>query len=165
MSIPNKNPNNNLKCDDGSSFQGFIIDNGSMSIVKGASTVLDVSLKGVFMPVDQFVFSDILVKANSSVFIDGDSIQDAYSDVQFISLVVTYPAADTNKIIIPTIEKYINFQYPQFGSGTYNIGKIMILSGTTKPGSGWGLNESPGGITLINPHTAFDVRVKLLAFN
>lgn len=169
MSLPNQNINNNLKCDDGSSFQGFIFDgsnnNPTMSVVQGASTLVEFSLKDVFMPVAQYVVADMSVKAGSSSFIDGDSIQDAFSDVQFIALLVTYPQADTNKVIIPTTEKYINFTYPAMGGSTYNIGKIMMLSGTTKPGAGWGFNESPGGITLINPHSTFDVRVKLLTFN
>ena len=169
MGLPNQNTNNNLVCNDGASFQGFIFDgsnnNPTMSIVKGADTLLEFSLKDVFMPVDQYVAQDFLVKANATAFIDGDIIQDAFGEVQFIALIVAYPETDVNKTIIDTTEKYINFQYPQFGSSTYNLGKIMMLSGTTKPGAGWGFNESPGGITLINPHSTFDVRVKMLAFN
>jgi len=169
MGLPNQNTNNNLICDDGASFQGFIFDGSNsdptMSIVQGADTLASFSLKDIFMPVDQWVSRDFNVKAGLSVFIDGDSIQDSFGEVQFITLLVTYPAADVNSIVVATQEKYINFQYPQFGSATYNIGKIMMLSGTTKPGCGWGFNESPGGITLINPHPNFDVRVKMLAFN
>jgi hypothetical protein len=168
MSLNNTNTNNNLICETGASFQGFIFDgsanNPSMSIVKGADTLLEFSLKDVFMPVDQWVSRDFNVKANSNTFIDGDNIQDTFGEVQFIALLVTYPEIDVNKIIVETQEKYIKFQYPQFGASTYNLGKIMMLSGTTKPGSGWGFNESPGGITLINPHLGFDVRVKMLAF-
>lgn len=169
MGLPNQNTNNNLKCDDGSSFQGFIFagsnNNPTMSIVQGADTLFELSLKDVFMPVGQYVVQDFLLKANSSIFVDGDVIQGTTGEVQFIAFVVTYPAADANTVIIDTTEKYINFQYGGMGPGTYNIGKIMMLSGTTKNGSGWGFDESPGGINLINPHSTFDVRVKMLAFN
>lgn len=169
MALPNTNTNNNLICDDGASFQGLIFDgtnnDPTLSIVKGANTLLSFSLKDVFMPADQWTSKDFNVKANSSVFIDGDTVQDAFGEVQFIAIIIAYPAADINKIVLPTEEKYIHFQYPQFGASTYNIGKIMMLSGTTKAGAGWGFNESPGGITLINPHLNFDVRVKMLAFN
>jgi hypothetical protein len=169
MALPNQNTNNNLVCPDGSTFQGFIFDgtNGdpTMSIVKGADTLIEFSLKDVFMPVGQYVVSDFLVKANGTIFIDGDAIQNSLGEVQFFTLLVTYPEQDVNKIIVATEEKYINFQYPAMGASTYNLGKIMMLTGTTKAGSGWGLNESPGGITLINPHSTFDVRVKMLAFN
>jgi hypothetical protein len=163
MGLPNQNTNNNLKCDDGSSFQGFIIDGGSMSIVKGAETLVEFSLKDVFMPADQWFSQEFVVKANASVLLDIDSILTASGEAQFIALLVKYPESDTNKIIIATTEKYVQFLYPTMGSNYQNIGKIMMLSGTTT--HGWGLDESPGGITIFNPHTTFDVRVKVLAFN
>ena len=169
MALPNTNTNNNLTCSDETSFQGLIFDgsniNPTMSIINGASTLISLSLKDVFMTVDQWVSRDFNVKAESSMYIDGDNIQDEFGEVQFIAIIVSYPQADVNKVIVPATDQYIQFEYPQFGASTYSIGKIMMLSGSSNPGSGWGFNESPGGITLINPHTNFDVRVKLLAFN
>ena len=167
MGLPNQNTNNNLKCEDGASFQGFIFDgsngNPTMSIVKGAETLVSFSLKDVFMPSDQWFSQEFVVKANSTVLLDIDSILTASGEAQFVTLIVKYPDADANKILIDTKEKYIQFLYPTMGSNYLNIGKIMMLSGTTT--HGWGLDESPGGITLFNPHTTFDVRVKVLAFN
>lgn len=169
MSLVNSNTNNNLVCDNSSSFQGFMFggtnNDPAISIVKGAETLIEFSLKDVFMPADQWVSRDFNLNPGATLYIDGDAIQDQFGEVQFISFIVGYPQLDTNKIVIETQEKYIHFRYPQFGSATYNLGKIMMLSGTTKAGSGWGFNESPGGITLINPHDNFSVRVKMLAFN
>ena len=169
MGLPNTNTNNNLVCNDGSSFQGFIFDgsnnNPTMSIVKGASTLLEFSLKDVFMPADQYMCQEFIVKAESTILIDIDNILNSGGEAQFIALVVSYPQTDTDKIVIDTTEKYIKFLYPTMGGNYLNIGKIMMLSGTTKVGSGWGLDESPGGISVYNPHTKFDVRVKILAFN
>lgn len=169
MGLPNQNPNNNLKCDDGSSFQGFIFDgannNPSMSIVNGADTLIEFSLKDVFMPADQWMSQEYVVKADKTVLLDIDSILNDAGEAQFIALLVKYPATDVNQIIIDTTEKFVKFLYPTMGGGYLNIGKIMMLSGTTKTGSGWGLDESPGGISIFNPHLNFDVRIKVLAFN
>ena len=169
MGLPNTNINNNLICDDGASFQGFIFDgvnnSPSMSIVKGADTILDISLTDVFMPADQYFCQEFNVKASGSITIDGNNILNIEGECQFVALIVTYPPKDNNSVIIPTTDKYIHFMYPTFGSGTYNIGKIMMLSGTTNTGSGWMIGGSPGGITIINPHNTFDVKVKMLMFN
>jgi len=169
MGLPNKNPNNNLKCDTGSSFQGFIFDgtnnDPTMSIVQGADNLISVSLKDVFMPAEQYFCQEFIVKANTTSLLDIDSILNAQGEAQFIAFIVKYPASDVNQIIIDVTEKYIKFQNPAMGSAFLNLGKLMILSGTTKPGSGWGLDESPGGFTLFNPHLTFDVKVKVLAFN
>jgi len=54
--------------------------------------------------------------------------------------------------------------YPNNGT-TFNLGKIMMLSGTTAPGLGWDMLGSPGGFKLVNPHTNFDVVVKIMMFN
>src|ERR1035437_6256277 len=138
--LPNQNTNNNLVCETGASFQGFIFDGSnndpSMAIVKGADTLINFSLKDVFMPADSWYTQEFTVKAGMSVIIDGDNIANSIGDAQFITLLVTYPQADQNRIVLDTTEKYIQFTYPRFGSGTYNIGKIMMLSGTTKVGSG-----------------------------
>lgn len=169
MGLPNQNNSNNLTCNTGASFQGFIFEgsnnNPSMSIVHGADTLLEISLADVFMPTDQYFCQEFAVKASSTITIDGDNILNIDGECQFIALIVTYPAKDNNSIILPTTDKYIQFMYPTFGSGTYNLGKIMILSGTTKTGSGWMVGGSPGGITIINPHNTFDVKVKMLMFN
>lgn len=168
MGLPNLNTNLNLVCDDGASFQGFIFDgtsnNPAMSIVKGADTLVDFSLLSVMMPATTYTTQSYTVQANSSVVINVDSVL-IDGALQFLGLVVVYPSTDVNKIIIDTEQKFINFQYPTMGSGTFNIGQIMILSGTTLAGAGWELGTSPGEITLLNPHQTFDVTVRVLAFN
>ena len=86
MGLPNQNTNNNLKCEDGASFQGFIFDgsngNPTMSIVKGAETLVSFSLKDVFMPSDQWFSQEFVVKANSTVLLDIDSILTASGEAQ-----------------------------------------------------------------------------------
>lgn len=168
MGLPNQNPNLNLVCDDGSSFQGFIFDgsnnNPSMAIVQGASTLVDFSLLSVMMPVSTYTQQQYTVKANSSTIINVDSVLDN-GELQFIAFVVQYPSLDMNKTLIDTEQKFIKFQYPAMGSGLFNLGQIMILTGTTLMGAGWELGNSPGGFTLYNPHLTFDVGVKVLAFN
>jgi hypothetical protein len=169
MGLPNQNTNNNLVCDDGASFQGFIFDgtnnNPTMSVVKGAETLLEFSLKSVAVPVEQYMCQEYVVKANSTILLDVDSILSASGEAQFIAFLVKYPSTDSNLIVIDTNEKYVKFLYPTMGSNYMNIGQIMMLSGTTKAGCGWGLDESPGGISIFNPHMLFDVKVKVLAFS
>jgi hypothetical protein len=168
MGLPNLNTNLNLVCDNGASFQGFIFDgtnnNPSMSIVQGANTLVDFSLLSVMMPASQYTTQTYTVPANGSVVVNMDSVL-IDGALQFLGLVVVYPSTDINKIVIDTEQKFINFQYPAMGAGTFNIGQIMILTGTTLAGAGWELGTSPGEITLLNPHQTFDVTVRILAFN
>lgn len=170
--IPNLNPNNNLTCPDGATFQGLIFDGSNVdptiSIVKGADTVASFSLKNVFFPVNEYMSQNFTVKANSSIFIDGDNITNSLGTAEFIMLIVCYPEVDINMIIIDTNDKYINFVYPAMGTNVLNIGKIMMLSGTSlsSPLTGWDFaNGSPNGITFTNPHLTFDVKVQLLVCN
>ncbi len=165
----NLNTNNKLTCDDGSSsFSGFIFDgvngNPTMSIVKGAATLLNISLLDVAIPMTEYVTQKFTLKADTSILIAAPNIMSTLGEVQFIALLVEYPKADTGGTTIVTNEKFIKYEYPT-GATQLNIGKIMILSGTTKDGSGWDLDSSPGGLTLVNPHSLFDVTVTILAFN
>jgi hypothetical protein len=170
MGLPNLNPNNNLVCDNGASNEGFIFGsdnnaNGNMTIAQGANTLLSIPLMSVAMPVTQYTSQQYIVKANTSVMVNVNSVLSSDGEVQFIAFVAVYPSTDADQIVVDPTQQYIQFQYPVMGGGYLNLGQIMILSGTTPNGTGWQLGSSPGGITLFNPHLLFDVTVTVLAFN
>jgi hypothetical protein len=55
--------------------------------------------------------------------------------------------------------------FAQIGGQQMTMGKIMILSGSSTQGLGWDLINSPGGLRITNPHTGFDVGLKVLLVN
>lgn len=161
MSLPNNNPFNKIKCLDTTSMKSLIFNNSNMEIIKGAQTLLSVVLKDLFIPVEDYLYQEFKLAANGSIQIDPANIVNASGEISFVALVVEYPKYDVSNVEVPTIEKYLNFTYPLSGQ-TMNIGKIMVLSGTNKAGAGWDLISSPGGLLLSNPHTNFDVTVKVV---
>ncbi len=169
MGLPNQNTSNNLTCTDAStSGKSFIFEgtngNPSMAIIKGVSTLLEVALNDVFMPVDKYIFQELTLEANSSIMLGVGNILSTLGEVQFLSIIVEYPKFDTADVIIATSEKYIRYELPD-GGNQQSIGKIMIMTGSTKDQFGLDLNSSPGEMRIINPHELFDVTIKILAFN
>lgn len=160
----NQNPNNKLVCPDPANLKALMFEFSAMTIVDGASNLVTIDLKDFFIPLDQFNYQEIKLAANTQKNIDPCGVGDDAGQVQFLALIVEYPRFDTAGVEIATDNKYLEWIYPSNGT-TFNIGKIMILSGTTAPGLGWDLLGSPGGFTLKNPHANFDVTIKILMFN
>lgn len=164
MAIPNQNPNNNISCPDTSGIKTLIFSGSDMDIIQGSATLLQIALKDFFIPLDIYGFQELTVKAGTNIEVPPCNVASVSGEVQFIAIIVDYPINDTGAIPIPTEDKYLTFQYPE-GGKTMPIGKIMILSGSTKPGFGWELVSSPGKILISNPHLNFDVVVRILVFN
>lgn len=168
--LPNLNPFNklSLKCDDGTSYKSLIfgVDNNTsnLEVVKGADTLAAFSLGGFFLPLDKFQTQDFTIPAGESLIVNGCNMEGPSGEVQFIGILVTYPDFDIDQNAVLTEDKSIKYEYP-VGATQFNLGKIMFLSGTTKSGSGWTLNGSPGGLKLINPNDKMDVEVKVLICN
>jgi hypothetical protein len=169
--LPNLNPYNKLalKCDDGTTFKSLIfgVDNNAsnLEVVKGADTLAGFSLASFFVPIDKFQTQDFTIKAGQSLIVSGCNMESPSGEVQFIGILVTYPDFDSDQNAVTTEDKSIKYEYP-IGGAQYNLGKIMLLSGTTKAGSGWTLTDgSPGGLKLINQHDKIDVEVKVLICN
>lgn len=165
MGQPNNNPFNKIKCIDTSSDKSLIFGNGNISIIQGANTLFTLPLEG-FMPVNIYQYKEFTLTANtspstgqSSMLVEACNTTNANGEDSGVIILVGYPQYDVSNEPVPTDEKYINYTY---GNQTLNIGKMMVLSGTNKPGSGWDLVASPGGMVLSNPHPNFAVNVKVL---
>jgi len=89
--------------------------------------------------------------------------------ILFSSQTPIIPGVPTPTNGTPQIQKYINWTYKD---KTYNLGELMILSGnplgsTDSEVTGWNLSEYDllypgGGITFMNPHSNFDVKLQVL---
>ena len=165
--LPNVNPNNPLAqfCsnDNAANIKAFIVDgtnnDPNMAIVQGARTLLPISMKDFFIPLDQYQSSTYTIAPNSAITISSCG----FGEVQFVGLFVSYPDVDDVQVSIDNGEKYIKYEFPT-GSTQNTIGKIMLWSGSTQAGLGWNLDPSPGGLRLINPHVNFSVSVQVLLF-
>lgn len=160
----NLNPNNTLACPNQASLRALLFEYSKMTIVNGANSLAQIDLKDFFIPLEVYNLQEIKLAAGTEKSIDPCGIGDAAGQVQFLAVVVDYPRFDDSNLEIPTVDKYLQWVYPNNGT-TFNLGKIMMLSGTTAPGLGWDMLGSPGGFKLVNPHTNFDVVVKIMMFN
>ena len=134
-----------------------------MDIIQGANTLLSTSLKDLFITLTDYSTQNFTLPANGTKTLNACSVGSDIGEVQFIGILVTYPTYDDGNVLIETEEQYIKYEYPT-GNTPLNIGKMMILTGSTKQGSGWDLVGSPGGFLLRNPHNDFDVEVQVLYF-
>lgn len=162
MALLNPNPGNKITCDDlqaSASLKSVVFQNYSMSVVQGSKTLFDLLLKNLFLPLSSYQYSEFTLNASSSMMLDPGNVSNANSEVTGIFILVEYPATDDADVSLTESDKYINYTYPT-GGDLHTIGKIMMLTGTAD--SGWNLVGSPGGMLLSNPHTNFDVTVKVL---
>lgn len=136
----------------------------TMEIVQGAKTLLALSLADFFITLDKYVYQEFTIPAGEGKNIDGGNIASTLGEVQFLAILVTYPAVNDGDADLETTDQYIKYEYPE-GGPQLNIGKIMILTGSTLAQAGWDFDSSPGALRLVNPHSDFDVEVKVLAFN
>jgi hypothetical protein len=170
MGLINLNSNNTITClnDLVSSIKAFVFGGSpntpTMEIVQGADTLLSISLSDLFITLNDYTTQEFKLKSGAYKSIDGGNIASMLGEVQFLAILVTYPAEDTGNVQLTTDDYYIKYSYPA-GAGQLNIGKIMILTGSTLAQAGWDFDSSPGALVLFNPHNNFDVSVKVLAFN
>lgn len=168
MGLPNLNPNNKLICDDtASSIRQFVFDgsnnNQSMAIVQGAKTLVELLINDLFIPLSRYNLQEFTVAASKFVDIDSCNIGNQFGEVQGLVILVEYPNTDSASATIENADKYLLFEYP-IGGQVMHLGKIMILTGSTKDGLGWDLTSSPGGLRVSNPHANFDVSIRVLSF-
>lgn len=165
MGIPNNNPFNTIKCGVGADTnKSLVFGNSNISIVQGANTLFTLPLTD-YMPVSIYQYKEFTLAPNTSPSTGDNAVQleacntttDSGED-SVIVIVAQYPDFDTADLSVPTNEKYINYTFPD-GSDVMNIGKVMILSGSSKAGSGWNLSD---GLVLTNPHANFAVNIKVL---
>lgn len=163
MALINTNTANKITCSDlsSSTVKSMIFENYGLSILEGSKTLFSLLLKDLFFPVNSYQFSEFKIGASGSIMLDPGNISNANGDVTAIVIVVKYPTKDAGDVALTETDKYINYTYSS-NSQTYPIGKMMLLSGTDSPNNGWNLMGSPGGLVLTNPHSNFDVDVKVL---
>jgi len=161
MSLINRNSSLNVSCDEISSYSSLKVlrfsDTG-LSVVQGADTLFHLAMEGFFMPVENYQFGQFTLAAEDSVLINPGNVSNSALEVTGIIIVVEYPNTDQATAVIPEADKYLVYTYG--GDTEHNIGKIMILTGSTD--HGWNLVGSPGGLILNNTHDNFDVNVKVL---
>lgn len=163
MALTNLNPFNKLTCDD-SALTSLIVNGSSFLIVNGANTLFNMSLADLFIPVTAYAYQEFNLLKDTSIQIDPANIGNANGEVTTMIIQVIYPQYDAGDTLVESVDMYINFTYPLNGQ-IMNVGKLMVLSGSSKSGSGWDLISSPGGFLMTNPHTNFDVKVKILLIN
>mgnify|MGYP001327246707 CR=1 FL=1 len=170
MGLTNQNSSNDISCPNDlvTSIKSFVFGGDpstpTMEIVQGAKTLLTASLADLFITLEKYQLQEFTIAKESYITLDGGNIASTLGEVQFLAILVTYPAETDGGVAIDTEELYINWEFPT-GADVRRIGKIMILTGSTLAGYGWDLDQSPGGMRLHNPHDDFDVDVKVLAFN
>ena len=127
--------------------------NTSVDVVKGAISLAGLDLSKFIEEVSDYAVIDTDILAGATY----NTPTPFGSEYTALIFLVEYPTKDTDGIALVNNDKYIQFQYPE-GVNTYPIGKIMILSG--KEDNTWLAGSTE--MKLINPHTNFDVNVKIL---
>lgn len=165
MGQPNKNPFNKIKCNTSNDTTVAQPGNGSIDIVNGANTLLKFPMFN-FLPVNDYQYKEFTLAANTSpstglntALLEACNTANVNGEDSAIIIAVDYPDYDVSNNLVATDDKFIKFTY---GDQVMNIGKMMILTGTSTAGSGWDLMSSPGGMLLQNPHPYFAVRVRAL---
>lgn len=158
----------------------FLVFRGSkLEIVKGVKTKTELDLSDFFIQADSFLSQEFTITAGDQLDLGPGNVTKLDGEVQFLAIVVDYPE-DT----LPE-DKYLFWRYPSISTDqpapvspnpilspefpdnpvTYTIGRLMILTGSTRDLKGWDLSadKSPtfGGIVLTNPHEE-DVKVRVL---
>lgn len=162
MALLNPNPANRITCGsiNGTELKSLIFQNSGFAIVQGANTLFSLLLKNFFLPVNQYQYGEFVLEASGSTMLDPGNISNANSQVTGIIVVVDFPALDASGTTVTENDKYINYSYHT--GQTLNMGKLMVLTGTGAVNAGWDLIGSPGGMLITNPHTNFDVTLKVL---
>lgn len=164
MSLLNPNPANKITCESIAgtiaSLKALKFENYGLSVIQGASTLFHLAMNSFFMPVEQFQYGEFDLAASGSVMLDPGNISNANGEVTGIIVVVEYPSTDASNATITEPDKYVHYSYHT--GPDLNIGKMLFLSGANTAGAGWNLLGSPGGMVITNPHTNFDVKLKVL---
>ena len=159
----------------------FLVFRGSnLEIVKGTQTKTQLSLTDFFIQADSFLTQEFTILGESELDLGPGNVPKINGEVQFLAIVVDYPI-DTKPE-----DQYMFWRYPSISTDepgtnspnpilspefpdnptTYTIGRLMVLTGSTRDTKGWDLNgdKSPlfGGIVLTNPHPNVDVKIRVL---
>lgn len=154
----NVNPLITACCTDcGEGGKSLIIDGSSAMIVSGSETLMEISLKDIFIPVTEYGLQEFSLPGGATYSANAGLVTNANGSLNGIVLVVTYPRLDENATLLTESDKYIHFET---GNNVMPVGKIMVLSGTDQ--AGWFMYGSPAGFTITNPHPNFSVTVKLM---
>ena len=163
MALLNPNPANTITCSsitDQSTLKSLKFQNAGWAIIQGANTLLEMALNSFFVPVNKYQYSEFEVPASGSVTIDPGNISNGNGEVTGIFMVIEYPDKNTSSTNLTEADKYIEYTY--YNDDTMNIGKLLVLTGSSAANKGWNLLGSPGVMVVTNPHDDFDVSVKLL---
>jgi hypothetical protein len=161
MALLNNNPANKITCNQLaglSELKSLKLENYGFSIIQGANTLFSMLLKNFFLPVNNYQYGEFSINAGSSVMVDPGNVSNENGEVTGIIIAVEYPLTDVSATALTESQKYIKYTYHT--GPELNIGKLMVSTGTDD--AGWNLLGSPGGMLLTNPHSNFDVKVKVL---
>jgi len=164
---------------------GFIFFRDKFILEEDNSKVTFFDFKDMLDEVVAYSRLKVTLKAGRNIKISQTDVGDENGYVKWIAVKVKYPEPVNSLIYgsqVPIItgtptpsngiaqtNKYINWTYQ---GTTYNIGDLMVLSGS-KVGSsdseltGWNLSEdtlpyTDGGIIFTNPHSDIDVKLEIL---
>jgi hypothetical protein len=166
MALLNNNPANKVTCCDltgASQLKSLKLENYGFSIIQGANTLFSMLLKNFFLPVNNYQYSEFVLNASSSVMLDPGNVSNGNGEVTGLIMSVEYPSVDVSETTLTESQKYIKYSY--HSGQELNISKLMVLTGTDESGAGWNLLGSPGGMIISNPHSNFDVTVKVLVIS
>lgn len=153
------NPIKKITCKPvGGDLMSLKFENYGFSIIKGAATLLGLDMKSFFHPVSSYKFAHTTIKSNESIALDSCNVVNENGEVTGIIVVVEYPNVDISDAVLNENQKYLTFNY--HGGNQMAIGKLMVLTGTQI--MGWSLSGSPGELIINNPHSNFDVNLKIL---
>lgn len=143
-----------------STIKSLVFQDKALAIVQGANTLIESDLKNFFITLDKYLFEEITIDASSDVTITSGNVGSSLGEVKFIGIIVTYPEKDSSGVLITEDAKLLSYEFPL---GTeLNLGKILFLSGTNKPGGGFDVNGD--GLKITNPN-AWAVSIKVLMVN
>lgn len=143
----------------------LVFREGKIEIIKGTQTLTEIDLTNYYVQADSYLCENFDLLRETEVEVKPGNMSAVNGEVQFIAIQVIYPE-DTL-----AVNKYIHWRYPEIGSAIsppqqMNIGELMVLTGSQTELMGWDLDgeNSPnfGGLVLVNPHEAIDVKVAVL---
>jgi len=167
---------NTPTAEDRSNLDFLVFREGKLEIVKGTSTKAELDFTDFFVEADAFLCQTFELLRDEEMSLQPGNMSKLNGEVQFIAIKVEYPEDTAEE------NQYIHWRYPDVPAPTsppiltspalptttqiMNLGKIMILSGSTLDFKGWDLSGegSPtfGGLVLMNPHSAIDVEIEVL---
>lgn len=158
MSLTNPNPSRRITCDKlNSELMSLKFDNFGLSVIKGAATILGIDMKSFFHPVQNYMYAHSVILANESIVIDPGNVSTS-GRVTGIVIIADYPNEDQAGGILTENRKNLTFNYQ--GGPTMPMGKLMVLTGSDD--NQWSLIGTPGELIINNPHSEFDVRLRIL---